>query len=92
MARSENGYGFQRSGLKTGVEIYIFWSEIRSGIGEPGGTPPPRIRTPVPQQKVWFLLRFGLETGINFAHFGLESSMVFEETKEVCERIMNKKD
>ena len=27
---------------------------------------------------VWFLRRFGLKTGIDFAHFGLESSMVFE--------------
>ena len=29
-----------------------------------------------------FLRRFGLKTGINFAHFGLESGMVFEETTE----------
>ena len=28
-----------RPGLKTGVENYIFWSEIGSGFGEPGGTP-----------------------------------------------------
>ena len=41
--RSENGYEFQRSGLKTGVENYIFWSEVGSGFGEPGGTPPLRI-------------------------------------------------
>ena len=25
------------------MENDIFWSEIRSGFGEPGGTPPPRI-------------------------------------------------
>ena len=30
-----------RSGLKTGVENDIFWSEIRSGFGELGGAPPP---------------------------------------------------
>ena len=41
--RSENGYEFQRSGLKTGMENYIFWSEVGSGLGEPGGTPPLRI-------------------------------------------------
>ena len=29
-------------GLKTGVENDIFWSEIGSGSGEPGGTPPPK--------------------------------------------------
>ena len=46
----------------------------------------------VPLQRVWFLRRFGLKTGIDFAHFGLESGMVFEETKEVYERIINKKE
>ena len=30
-------------GLKTGVENAIFWSQIGSGFGEPGGTPPPTI-------------------------------------------------
>ena len=37
--RSENGYGFYGRGLKTGVENGMFWSEIGSGFGEPGGTP-----------------------------------------------------
>ena len=32
--RSENGYGFESPGLKTGVENGIFWSEIGSGFGE----------------------------------------------------------
>ena len=32
-----------RTGLKTGEETDIFWAEIGSGFGEPGGTPPPRI-------------------------------------------------
>ena len=32
-----------RFGLKTGVENDIFWSDIGSGFGELGGTPPPRI-------------------------------------------------
>ena len=39
--RSENGFGFQWPGLKTGVENGMFWSEIGSGFGELGGTPPP---------------------------------------------------
>ena len=34
-----------------------------------------------------FLLRFGLKTGIHFAHFGLEPGMVFEGTTEVYEGI-----
>ena len=38
-------------------------------------------------QRVWFLRRFGLKTGIYFAHFGLESGMVFEGTTGVYERI-----
>ena len=33
------------------------------------------------------LRRFCLKTGIHFAHFGLESGMVFEGTKRVYERI-----
>ena len=37
----------------------------------------------VPPQKVWFLLLFGLKTGINFAHFGLVSGMVFKGTTGV---------
>ena len=31
---------------------------------------------------VGFLRRFGLKTGTHFAHFGLESGMVFEGTTE----------
>ena len=31
---------------------------------------------------VGFLRRFGLQTGIHFAHFGLESGVVFEGTTE----------
>ena len=38
-ARSENGYGFKRSGLKAFAENDVIWSEIGSGFGEPGGTP-----------------------------------------------------
>ena len=46
----------------------------------------------MPLQRVWLLRRFGLKMAIDFAHFGLESGMVFEETKEVYERIINKKE
>ena len=38
-------------------------------------------------QRVGFLHRFGLKTGLDCAHFSLESGMVFEETTEVYERI-----
>ena len=39
-SRSENGHGFySKRGVKTGVVIDIFWSEIGSEYGELGGTP-----------------------------------------------------
>ena len=41
----------------------------------------------VPPQRVGFLRRFGLKTGIPFAHFGLELGMIFEGTTGVYERI-----
>ena len=41
----------------------------------------------VPPQRVGFLGRFSLKTGIHFAHFGLESAMVFEGTTVVYETI-----
>ena len=41
----------------------------------------------LPPQIVGFLLCFGLKTGKDFAHFGLESGMVFEGTKGLYERI-----
>ena len=37
--------------------------------------------------KLGFLCRFGLKTGIHFAYFGLESSMVFDGIKGVYGRI-----
>ena len=52
-----------------------------------------------PPQGVWFLCLYGLKMGIDFAHFGLESGMVFGGTTGVYERIilsfqfqMNKKE
>ena len=41
----------------------------------------------VPPQRVWFLRLFSLKTGIDFAHFGLETGMVFKGTTGVYERI-----
>jgi len=40
-----------KPGLKTGVGNGIFWSEIGSGFGDAGGTPPPKIprSTPPPR-------------------------------------------
>ena len=36
---------------------------------------------------VGFLRRFGLNMGTHFAHFALESGMVFKGTTGACERI-----
>ena len=44
--------------------------------------PPEGSPLNVPPHRVGFLRRFGLKTGIHFAHFGLESGMVFEGTTE----------
>ena len=41
----------------------------------------------MPLHLVGFLCRFGLKTGIHFAHFGLESGMVFEGTTGLYEGI-----
>ena len=43
----------------------------------------------MPPKRVWFWGRFGLKTGIDFAHFCLESGMVFEESTGAYERIYN---
>ena len=53
----------------------------------PGVTPLYKPYSYMPPYRVGFLRRFGLKTGIHFAHFGLESGMVFEGTTGVYERI-----
>ena len=59
----------------------------RPGEGGGGdGTPLCKPYKYVPLQRVWFLGLFGLKTGIHFAHFGLESGMVFERTKGAYDR------
>ena len=51
------------------------------------GTPLYKLYTYEPPHRLGFLRRFGLKTGIYFAHFGLESGMVFEGTTGVYERV-----
>ena len=46
------------------------------GRGE-GGTPLYKVYRYVPPQRVWFLSRFGLKTGIDFDNYGLKSGRVF---------------
>ena len=52
--------------------------------GGGGGTPSCKPYRYVPPHRVGFLRRFCLKTGIHFAHFGLESGMVFEGTTDQC--------
>ena len=52
-----------------------------------GGTALYKLYRYVLPHRVGFLSRFGLKTGIHFAHFGLESGMVFERTTGVYECI-----
>ena len=43
-------------------------------------------------QRVGFLCHFGLKTGVDFTHFGLELGMVFKETTRVYEQICRLKN
>ena len=55
----------------------------------PGGWSSPlyKLYRYVPSHPVGFLRRFGLKTGIQFVHLGLESGMVFKRTMGVNQRI-----
>ena len=50
------------------------------------GTPLHKPYRYVPPKRLWFWGRFGSKTGIHFAHFGLESDMLFEGTTGAYER------
>ena len=63
---------------------------IESPRGGGGGTSLYKPYRYVPPHRVGFWGLFGLKTGIHFAHFGLESGMVFEGTTGVYERIYSK--
>ena len=69
------------------------WTTQQSFIRKAFTPPPPRVLPLckpyryVPPQRVGFLPRFGLKTSIDFAHFGLESGLIFKGTTGVYERI-----
>ena len=65
---------------------HLAHAELGAGGGGEKGTPLYKTYRYVPPQRVRFLRRFGLKTGIDFAYFGLESGMVFEGTTGVYER------
>ena len=53
-----------------------------------GGTSLYKVYRYVPPQRVWFLSRFGLKTGIDFDNYGLKSGRVFGEGN-IYERLTN---
>ena len=66
------------------------WSNKKGRVGKAGGgggTPLYKPYRDMPPLRVGFLRRLSQKTGIDFAHFGLESGTVFERTTGVYERI-----
>ena len=57
----------------------VKWGFDSGGRGV-GGTHLYKPYVYVPPQRVGFLYRLGLKTGIDFACFGLESGMIYEGT------------
>ena len=53
----------------------------------PGGPPLYKLYKFLSPHRVGFLRRFGLKTSVHFAHFCLESGMIFEGTTGVYKRI-----
>ena len=66
--------------------LYLCLSGSLSGGGG-GGIPLYNSYGYVPPQRVWILGLFGLKTGTDFDHFGLELGMVFEGAAGMYERI-----
>ena len=56
--------------------------------GGGGGTPLYNPYRYVPPQMVWFWPPFGLKTGTDFAHFGLESFMGYKGVYVVYECVL----
>ena len=69
------------------IELKTFKNQYQNLVITPrgggGGTPLYKLYRYVSPHWVGFLRRFGQRTGIQFAHFGLGSGMVFEGTTAV---------
>ena len=64
---------------KAGTKSYFSRQKqiVRGGGGGGRGKPLHKLYWYVPPLRIGFLRCFGLKTGIDFAHFGLASGMVF---------------
>ena len=69
------------------TQVWTEFIQPRAAPSGGGGTPLYKLYRYVLPHRVGFLRRFGLKTGINFAHFGLESVKVFGGITEVYEGI-----
>ena len=65
--------------------VFIFFYQKTGRVW--GDSPSYKLYRYVPPHWVGFLCCFGLKTRIHFAHFGLESGMIFEGITGVYERI-----
>ena len=68
--------------MATTKEVGVWEQDSPFQTLTPGGrgTPLYKPYRYVPPQRVGFLSRFGLKTGIDFVHFGLESGTISEGT------------
>ena len=74
---------------RTALESVVFIIKVKApgGGGGGGGTPLYKLYRYVSPQRVWFLSRFGLKTGIDFDHYGLKLGMVYKGTTGAYKRI-----
>ena len=60
------------------ISVVVYWFSGRHTTPVTrGGTPLYKVYRYVPPQRVWFLSRFGLKTGIDFDNYGLKSGRGF---------------
>ena len=77
--------------MEENLSLQFQWdTEVFQFLSCPGGggdTPLYKLYRYVPPQRIWFLSRFGLKTGIDFDHYGLKLGMVFKGTTGAYKRI-----